>query len=58
MRFVKDVLKYKGIRRHAVKKTNDAEYYFIQALEFLEGGDHENAVRYLETTWPDVEWRS
>lgn len=48
IRFVEDVLQYKGIRRYPVKKTNDAEQLFIKAIELLKDGHYEDAFRNLK----------
>ena len=46
LRFVKDVLEYKGVRRHRIRKTNDAEQLFIHAVELMEEENYEMAFKY------------
>ncbi len=48
LKYVEQVLKYKGIRRHRIKKTNDAEQLFITAVELLRKGYHDNSMEYLK----------
>ena len=48
LKYVEQVLKYKGIRRHRIKKTNDAEQLFITAVELLRKGYYDNSVEYLK----------
>ncbi len=48
LKYVEQVLKYKGIRRHKIKKTNDAEQLFITAVELLREGYHDNSMEYLK----------
>ena len=48
LKYVEQVLKYKDIRRHRIKKTNDAEQLFITALELLRKGYHDNSMEYLK----------
>ena len=48
LKYVEQVLKYKGIRRHRIKKTNDAEQLFITAVELLIKGYYDNSVEYLK----------
>ena len=50
LKYVGGVLKYKGIRRHPIKKTNDAEQLFITALELITAGDYDNSMEYLKKT--------
>jgi len=48
LKYVEQVLKYKGIRRHRIKKTNDAEQLFITAIELLRKGYYDNSMEYLK----------
>ena len=48
LKYVEQVLKYKGIRRYRIKKTNDAEQLFITAVELLRKGYHDNSMEYLK----------
>ena len=48
LKYVEQVLKYKDIRRHRIKKTNDAEQLFITAVELLRKGHHDNSMEYLK----------
>ncbi|MBU0477765.1 hypothetical protein KKC91_04270 [bacterium] len=48
LKYVEQVLKYKGIRRHRIKKTNDAEQLFITAVELLKEGYYDNSMEYLK----------
>ncbi|MDP8230084.1 MAG: hypothetical protein P9L93_03170 [Candidatus Gorgyraea atricola] len=48
LKYVEQVLEYKGIRRHRIKKTNDAEELFITAIELLKKGYHDNSMEYLK----------
>ncbi len=48
LKYVEQVLEYKGIRRHRIKKTNDAEQLFITAVELLKEGYHDNSMEYLK----------
>jgi len=48
LKYVEGVLKYKGIRRHRIKKTNDAEQLFITAVELLKEGYYDNSMEYLK----------
>ncbi len=48
LKYVEQVLKYKGIRRHRIKKTNDAEQLFITAVELLKKGYYNNSMKYLK----------
>ncbi|MFC1624165.1 hypothetical protein ACFL28_02440 [Candidatus Omnitrophota bacterium] len=48
LKYVEQVLKYKGIRRYRIKKTNDAEQLFITAVELLKKGDYDSSMEYLK----------
>jgi len=48
LKYVEQVLKYKGIRRHKIKKTNDAEQLFITAVESLKKRYYNDSMEYLK----------
>ena len=48
LKYVEQVLKYKDIRRHRIKKTNDAEELFITAVELLRKRHYDNSMEYLK----------
>jgi len=48
LKYVEQVLKYKDIRRHRIKKTNDAEKLFITAVELLRKRHYDNSMEYLK----------
>ena len=48
LKYVEQVLKYKDIRRHRIKKTNDAEQLFITAVELLKKRYYDNSMEYLK----------
>ena len=48
LKYVEQVLEYKGIRRHRIKKTNDAEQLFITAVELLKKRHYDDSMEYLK----------
>ncbi|MFC1621267.1 hypothetical protein ACFL2G_03075 [Candidatus Omnitrophota bacterium] len=48
LKYVEQVLEYKDIRRHRIKKTNDAEQLFITAVELLKKRHYNDSIEYLK----------